>query len=259
MNASSKLRILILEDEWAARDYLRELIEQTGHAIVIDSVQDIESANSVLRNANDERIVDVVFVDIQLAGSAGDGLTFVRSWSKGAEGPRMVLATASKEHALEAYGLGVHDYVLKPFTLARIQECISRLFAHHRAKDTPLTSRRLAVRDGRALVFVEVEQAWAFEAADRLTVLHTEQGRFDIDLSLASVETELGSGMLRVHRNWLVNTSLIQGVVREEGEMNLLVGKPLDQAKALRVPVSKDRSHSLRNELLQGTIGIRKR
>jgi DNA-binding response OmpR family regulator len=70
-------------------------------------------------------------VDVQLVGSEKDdeGLDLVRSLAKKPGAPLLVLATAFKQHALEAFDLGVIDYLLKPFTEERVAQCLERVRA----------------------------------------------------------------------------------------------------------------------------------
>lgn len=121
---------------------------------------------------------------MRLAGEAHEtGLDLVRQLASDA-GPMFVLATAFKDHALEAFELGVVDYLLKPFTDERVEQCLRRLRARRPAASTraPL---RIVARRGRSLVFLERDQVWAFEAADRMTSVHTPHGTFDLALSLS--------------------------------------------------------------------------
>ena len=62
-----KLRALVVEDEWATRNYLVELLTASGSVEVVGAVADLEAA----RQALDSESVDVAFVDVQLV--AGDG------------------------------------------------------------------------------------------------------------------------------------------------------------------------------------------
>ena len=81
---------------------------------------------------------------------------------------------------------------------------------------------RIVARRKRSLVFLEPPEIWAFEAADRLTFVHTMHGTFDIDLSLAAVEASFGRAFVRVHRNWLVNAMHIKELERDGHETQAL-------------------------------------
>src|SRR2546422_9700886 len=61
---------------------------------------------------------------------------------------------------------------------------------------------RVVARRNKSLVFLDPKKIWAFEAADRLTFVHSREGRFAIDLSLAAIEASFGRALFRVHRNW---------------------------------------------------------
>ena len=97
-----------------------------------------------------------------------------------------VLATASAEHSLEAFDLGVVDYILKPYTEERVEQSFKRLL--DRRPFRAQGPRRVVARRKKSLVFLDPDSIWAFEAADRLTFVHSPEGRFDIDLSLAAIE-----------------------------------------------------------------------
>jgi DNA-binding LytR/AlgR family response regulator len=121
----TRLRALVLEDEWLARKYLGQLIEATGLAEVIGAVASVAEARRILTQVP----VDVVFVDVQLAGGE-NGLDLIRSIGAPppvVKQPAFVLATAFSQHELKARDLGVVDYLLKPFSEERVEQCLRRL------------------------------------------------------------------------------------------------------------------------------------
>jgi len=255
MTNPAKLRALVLEDEWPARNYLVELLQASGLADVVGAVATLEQA----RQALTEPTVDVAFVDLQLAGS-GDkaGLEFVRAFKGSSEAPMFVLATAYREHALEAFDLGVVDYLLKPFTEERVEQCLNHVLLRRPASE-PNKPLRIVARRGRSLVFLDPQEIWAFEASGRLTSVHTVHGQFDVDLSLAAIEASIGKALTRVHRNWLVNAAHIRELEREGHETRLFVSSGLapDQP-GLRIPVARERTHAIREMLLSNSTGLRR-
>jgi DNA-binding LytR/AlgR family response regulator len=252
-----KLRALVIEDEWAARNYLVELLHAAG-AEVLGAVATTEDARAVL-DAPDGGPIDVAFVDVQLVGSERDdeGLALVSTYAPRPGAPAFVLATAFGQHALAAFELGVVDYLLKPFTPARVEECLARIAARRPA--APTAPLRIVARRKRALVFLRIDELWAFEAADRLAYVHTARGRFDVDLSLSAIDASFGRTLLRVHRNWLVNPAFVQELEGTGSDTELLVGSPTDPAQGLRVPVARDRAATVRDALLVNATGLRAR
>lgn len=248
------LRVLVVEDEWPARNYLVELLHASKLAVVVGAVADAESAVDVL--SPDAPPIDVVFADVHLVGSERDdaGLELVRNFAKRPGAPLFVLATAFKEHAIEAFSLGVVDYLLKPFTEERVEHCLRRLLTR-RPNRVPLASpSKIVARRKKGLVFLRPDEVWAFEAADRLTFVHTKRGKFDLDLSLSAIEAAFGGGLLlRAHRNWLVNPEHVRELQRDSGD-ELVIGDD----DGLRVPVARERAQAVRDALLADATGVRR-
>ncbi|MDP9150819.1 MAG: LytTR family DNA-binding domain-containing protein [Myxococcota bacterium] len=261
--SSPRLRTLVVEDEWPARNYLVELLESSGLAEVVGAVGGIEEARQALEGDTPGIGVEVAFVDVQLDGGPGaqTGLSLVRALNGSVHCPMFVLATAYDEHALEAFELGVVDYLLKPFNEERVVQCLRRLH-QRRVVAVPHPGSgpwRIVARRKRSLVFLEPMEIWAFEAADRLTFVHTTHGTFDVDLSLAAVESSFGRAFLRVHRNWLVNAMHIKELERDGHETKLFVGAGVAEAgRGVRVPVARERAVAVREMLLTNSTGLRR-
>ncbi|WP_438041968.1 LytR/AlgR family response regulator transcription factor [Sorangium sp. So ce128] len=254
--SDAKLRTLVVEDEWAARDYLVELLDGSNLAQVAGAVSSAEEARQILLGEG-RHAFDVVFLDVRLSGGRNEGLDVARELAALPGAPLLVLATAFHTHALEAYDLGVSDYLLKPFTEQRVEQCLKRL----RARD-PRPERagplRIAARRNKGLVLFDRDEVWAFEAAERLTQVHTSHGAFDIDLSLAAIESSFGRSFARVHRNWLINVAHVKELTRE-GETRVWVGDGLAaHGRGVHVPVARERAQQVLDLLLANTAGLRR-
>jgi two-component system, LytTR family, response regulator LytT len=255
MSEASVLKTLVLEDEWVARNYLVKLLEETHRAEVIGAVATLEEAREAMRSSP----VDVLFVDVQLAasGDSRTGLDLIRSMAREPLAPMFVLATGSPDHSVEAFDLGVVDYILKPFTDERVEQCLKRLVERRASRSQG--PRRVVARRKKSLVFLDAGSIWAFEAADRLTFVHAPEGKFDIDLSLAAIEASFGRALFRVHRNWLVNLAYVKELDRDIAGATLTVGRDIGpEGQSIQVPVSQDRSKALRDALLQNATGLRR-
>ena len=255
MSDANLLKALVLEDEWPTRNYLVELIEGTHRAEVVGAVASLDEAREAMAGSP----VDVVFVDVQLAatGDSRTGLDLIREMAGEPSAPMFVLATAYSQHGLEAFDLGVVDYILKPFTEERVEQCLRRLL--ERRAPRAQSPRRVVARRKKNLVFLDPATIWAFEAADRLTFVHAPEGKFDIDLSLAAIEASFGRALFRVHRNWLVNLAYVKELERDIGGATVTVGPDLGpEGRNVHVPVSQDRAKALRDALLANATGLRR-
>ncbi len=244
---------LVVEDEWPARNYLVELLRESGAFGEIVAVATAQAAREVL--LGDEVHVEVAFVDIRLVDVPGDtsGLSLARALGRLARPPLLVLATALPGHALEGFDLGAVDYLLKPFRPERLQQCVERL--HQRrgsiSKKASQTPGRLVARNRQGLMFLDWEGLLAFEASGRLSYVHHTDGVYNVDLSLSALNAALGERVLRVHRNWLVAPEHVQELRKQDGALSLRVGEDL------LVPVARDRAKQVRQQLLSSTLGLR--
>jgi DNA-binding LytR/AlgR family response regulator len=234
------IRALIVEDEAPARRYLAELLHATARVEVVAAVATVDEADQALAA---ELGIDVGFVDIRLVDRRGDASGL--EWARRHPSLRVVFATASPEHAVSAFEVGAADYLLKPFTRARVDACVQRLVA----LDRPAAPRpsRLVARTASSLVFLPLAGVLAFEAEDRLAYVHHTDGRYLVDLSLAALETQFADRVVRTHRNWLVVLDHVRELTRD-GEV--AVG-------SLVVPVSRDRAAAVREALVSRAVGRR--
>ena len=204
---------------------------------------------------------------MNLAGSGHDraGLDLVRSMANTADAPMFALATAFDEHALEAYDLGVVDYLVrKPFTEERVSQCLQRLSTRRPVERRPQPTPRIVARRKKSLVFLEPGRDLGLRAAaDRMTFVHTPHGRLDLDLSLAAIESSLGRTLTRVHRNWLVNVAQIRelqrdGIRHPAPRRSSPRRRDAGDPRGVLVPVSRDRSQAIRETLLANATGLRR-
>lgn len=253
---AARLRAFIVEDEPAARHYLAELLA---------AVPGVELVGAAARLADVEArgfdelasAIDVCFLDVHLGGGRAnaDGLVVARALAATATPPLLVFATASSEHAIAAIELGSVGYLRKPFDEGSVVTCLARVRERLVGRRRPVGARRLVGRSRTGLVFLEAREVWAFGAETRLVTMHSAAGSFDVDLSLANLELALGERVLRVHRQWLVQTEHVRALEREAGELSLFVGAALGQG--LRVPVARDRAVAVREALLATALGLR--
>lgn len=258
VSESRKMRALVVEDEWPARNYLVEILQDSGLAEVVAAVASQKEARQVLDAGG--LAVDVAFIDINLSGGRKDaGLALAREFVGRSGSPLFVLATALKQHALEAFDLGAVDYILKPFNEERVKQCLLRLKERLPRPFCSPTSERVVARSKKGLVFLHTDEVLAFEASGRLTFVHSDLGLFDVDLSLSAIESSFPTRILRVHRQWLINLAHVRAIDSEQGDMTVLVGGDLsDQKSGIRIPVSRERRQQVRELLLAGATGIRR-
>lgn len=128
---------LIADDELAARDGMRHLLQRDPEiAVVGECANGREAAQAIRQGAP-----DLVFLDIQMPELDGFGVLREIGVDRA---PTVVFVTAYDQYALRAFEVHAIDYLLKPFTDARFRECLDRAKQQVRQGRMGALSRQLA-------------------------------------------------------------------------------------------------------------------
>ncbi|HZG03020.1 MAG TPA: LytTR family DNA-binding domain-containing protein [Streptomyces sp.] len=241
------LQVLVVEDETSTREELADLLTDLPE---IGEVYAAESGTRAVQLLG-ATAFDAVFLDISMPGL--DGMDVARVISQLSAPPAIVFVTASESHAIEAFGIGAVDYLLKPIRPERLAESVSRVGAARRAgtgggaASEPRDELAVVQIDhGRRTVFVRRDDVQFVEAHGDYIRLHTAQGTHLIRLSLSYLEEIWApAGFVRVHRGYLVAVGWVHDL-RVTGSSGLVACTPAGD-----VPVSRRHARSLKEQLLE--------
>lgn len=206
------MRALIVEDEYLARDELKWLVESHSGIEVVATEEDGLAALRYLQ----ENDLDVVFLDINIPSI--DGMTLARTLHKQANPPKIVIVTAYKEHAAEAFELEVFDYILKPFNEQRVINTLRKLENHQPATLSPAPASTVAKRTVNiprkdSILVLPADLIYYARADEKLTYVHTVKGHFVIPTSIGDFAEKLPADtFFRCHRSWCINTAKIREI-----------------------------------------------
>lgn len=215
---------LIVEDEPALAMWLEERLEELWPelSIVGNAVNGPQAIDML-----DDLTPDVAFMDIQLPGC--NGIEVVAEASHQSE---VVFLTAFDNHAIPAFELGAHDYLLKPVEDKPLLRAISRLKTRleksannttqeHQAFGSiaPATESHLQwiqASNGDTIEFVPVDQVEAFISREKSTYCWANQKQYLLRSNLKDLEDRLNNDKFwRIHRNAIVSVSAIDKVKRD--------------------------------------------
>jgi DNA-binding LytR/AlgR family response regulator len=117
------IRCLIVDDEEPARELIKMHLSDLEGFEVAASLNNALDAFTFLQKST----VDIVFLDIRMPKLSG--LELVRSLKSS---PKVILTTAYREYALDAFEIDVFDYLLKPITHERFMKAIAK-YMHYRS------------------------------------------------------------------------------------------------------------------------------
>ena len=196
-------RVVLVEDNPADHRALLDLIARIPFLTVVGSFDDPLAALPFLLTEP----VDLLLLDLHLPGLSGFGL--LRSLP---HPPAVILTTSSLASSLEAFDVGVVDYLLKPLRYERFLRAINRALVRQSDTAVPVgESAFIWIKQGHDSIRVAYSDILYVEAFGAYARLHTSTGQ----LILAShALTELAdklptSQFIRVHRSFVVALSRI--------------------------------------------------
>ena len=219
----SRPTAVIAEDEPLLRGELRETLASLWPEldIVAEAADGVEAIRAIASQRP-----DVVFLDIQMPGMTGLDVARVASGRC-----HVVFVTAYDQHAVAAFEQGAADYVMKPFTPARMATTVNRV--RERIQSAPANLQRLlsalserpserrflrwiAVGEGRTVRLVTVDEICYFQADNKYTAVVTAATQSLINKTIKELLDELDPEVfLQIHRSTVVNINAIAAVARD--------------------------------------------
>jgi len=252
-----KIRTVLVDDEPLALERLREFLgDDPDIEILAECINGLQAVETITRLHP-----DLLFLDIQMPEL--DGFEVLEALDP-EHLPVVVFATAFDTFAIQAFDARALDYLLKPFSRARLRESVLRAKesietqrAHRKLdkmeallKDLETRQQRctrfVVQRDERALV-VQARDVEAIEAEANYMWLYKGKETFSIRGTMASLENRMDPAMfLRVHRSWMVNVPLVTELRPRAGGKLAAV-----TISGLSVPVSTASKKQLEEALAQ--------
>jgi two-component system LytT family response regulator len=216
-----KIRALIVDDEPLARQRVRLLLNEEADLGIVGECEDGTEAVAQITASKP----DLLFLDVQMPEM--DGFEVLRKVPREML-PIVIFTTAYDEHALRAFDAHALDYLLKPFKPERFKQAVQRareLIANKQAgaaargllellgeRPTATTHlSRLAIKTSDRVIFVNVEEIDAIEAAGKYAVVHVGKENHVLRETMNSLESNLPPDrFLRISRSAIVNIARVQ-------------------------------------------------
>lgn len=202
------IRALIVDDEIRAREELATLLEETGEFEMLGSCANAVEAIKLINRAKPE----VLFLDIEMPVLNGFQLL---SMIDAEIMPHVVFVTAFDEFALKAFEEKTLDYLLKPVDSIRLEKTLEKLKDSVKrgtppVYETPDLSRIPCVRSNKIKLVDPREVEYVQSDLSGIRIV-TSEGSYFTELTLKVLEDR--TGLLRCHKQYLVNIDLVNEIV----------------------------------------------
>jgi DNA-binding LytR/AlgR family response regulator len=218
-------KCVIIDDEPIAIEVLQNHLAKLENVKVAASfTKPLEAMQYLAENP-----VDLLFLDIEMPAITGFGLLKTLTIK-----PKVIITTAHRNYAAEAFDFQVLDYLLKPFPFERFLKAMNRFYNSVSQRSPNEINKNgeqdyMIVKADKRFHKVFFDQILFIESMDDFIRIHTPDTRLDVYDRLVGMETKLPAGrFLRVHLSYLVNRSKIDSFSSSEifiGKNEIPIGK----------------------------------
>lgn len=226
-----KLKCIIIDDEPIARKVLQEFVAEIDYLELIGQAENPLRAFPLL-NDND---IDIIFLDINMPKISG--IDFLKNSKVNAN---IIMTTAYAEYAVEAYGLDVLDYLVKPIAFDRfLKACNKAKEIRELKKITQVQPNKINDHffikcDGQIEKVFYNDLVYA-EAMLNYVMLFTNSKKMMVYVTIKSLEEQLPADIfIKVHKSFIVNINKIKSI---EGNILDIGNEKITISQSLREKV----------------------
>ncbi|WP_300667880.1 LytTR family DNA-binding domain-containing protein [Desulfoluna sp.] len=254
-----EIRCLVVDDEQPAVEELVYLLSELPDVTVVGEANSAKEA--IVKMG--ELKPDLVFLDINMPGQTG--FHVIEACVDFHRSPLFIFCTAYDQYAVKAFEEQAVDYILKPFSAARVAKGVGRARERLQMESVSTTDEmtrllealgpqkphvvRLSVERQGRLLLLDPDEVIVCKAEEKRVRVFTHDGDY---LSHGATtldrleELVAGFSFYRVHRATLVHLKHIREVTSWYNGKYLLV---MDDAAASEVVVSRNRVKGLKENL----------
>ena len=200
------MNCIIIDDDELSRKIIEQFISKTDFLKLIQSFENPVPALSFMTN-ND---IDLIFLDIEMPEM--NGIQFIDALKQHV--PQVILTTAHKEFALDAFEYSVTDFLVKPIAYPRFFKAVSKAKTIFEKKAVHIINNdNVFVKQSGSIISVKISDIMWVEALGDYIVLNTRKGKFTIHSTMKAIEDKLpANDYVRTHRSFIVRLDIIDSI-----------------------------------------------
>src|SRR5450432_203494 len=235
-----KLKCIIIEDEPVARKVLQEFIEEIDYLELKGHAENPLKATPLF----DDNDVDILFLDINMPKI--NGIDFLKNTKTNAA---IIMTTAYADYAVEAFGLDVLDYLVKPIAFDRFLKACSKAKEVITLKEastlkTQGTRDYFFIKSDSQIEKIYYDDLLYAEAMLNYVMLFTNSKKMMVYITIKSLEEQLPAKIfIKVHKSFIVNINKVKSI-----EGNIL------DIEGAKITISQNLREKVLNEILKGKM-----
>lgn len=198
---------IIIEDEPLAMERTKGFVSKLPFLNLLTSFESGIDAIEFLKSNK----VDLLFLDINMDELSG--IQLLESIKIESE---VIITTAYNEYALKGYELNITDYLLKPFTLERFIQAVSKAQSNLATHKTTEEKKFIFVKTEYRLEKILLNEILYIEGMRDYRRIHTIDKKIMTLQTFKDLEQEIPENLIcRVHKSFMVSLDKINSIERD--------------------------------------------
>lgn len=247
------MKIAVVEDENVHAVMMVRLLKEWFKGSDIKSeILVFSSAESFLFEWENNKVWDVLFIDIQMPGI--NGIELAKSIRKESKNLAIVFVTGITDYMQDGYEVEAMHYIVKPVDSAKVSYCMERaseIFNSEKKKNIVLLEAEDitgGVESGQVILRLSPEDIFFMEASAHNTEIHTRDKLYRIREGIGLTGKRFSQDMFVLcHRSFIVNLMYVSSIGKSE--------VTLDDGR--KVPMSKRCAGAVRESFIKFYSRIR--
>lgn len=247
------LRTVLVDDEPLSLEALGFLLGKHKELDLIGKYTDPVEALENIKATRPE----LVFLDVEMPEL--DGISAAQEIINMGLNTNIVFATVYEQYAVKAFEMDALDYIIKPFSEARLTLTVNRIVQKLKnsnpkrhslnavvKKSSNRALNKVAVWSENSIVLLNPEAIQYFTVEDKRVFAFTADCSYECNSSLAELEQKLeDKGFFRCHKSFLINMECIEKLIPWVHSTYMVKLKETAQ----QIPVSRNYAKKLKSML----------
>lgn len=190
------LKCIIVDDDPVQRELLKSCVEKVGDLKLVGSYPNAIEA----RLALEKRDVDLILLDVEMPEMTG--IEFLQNFQ---DVPQVIMVTAKKQYAFDAFEFDVTDYISKPVDMDRFESAVQRVRYYEENLKKPENEDSIFVKSNGVLVKIDTADLSYVEAMGDYIKVHTKEKRHIVHSTMKAFVAKLPEYFIRIHKSFIVN------------------------------------------------------
>lgn len=204
------IKCLLVDDEPYALELLNKYIADFHDVDVVGSCRNIQSAIPLLQTKE----IDLIFLDVKMPKVSG--IEFLKEIH---HRPEVILTTAYREYALDAYELGVLDYLLKPISFMRFAKAIERY--KEKVRDVAdIMDHPIVFKSGFEYHRIRPVDILYIQSAKEYVSIVCNDTKYLVRGSMGEMLKKLPDTFIQVHKSYIVPVVQVKSILSSVLQLN---------------------------------------